>query len=242
MPNLLVEIGNTALKAAWSEGMTLGKTFRYQGEKMFEYIDSLVEKERPSVMVISSSIEISHAEEDHFCSKCGKLVILDKRHTEIAEEYSLPLYLSPDRIASVIAARYLFKDKGSMVFDFGTTLTVDVIEPDGEYAGGNISPGFRTRFKSLSRYSRTLPLVDTPDVVRQIGDSLKSSIESGVVSGIMFEIKGYLSLFPEKIMVFTGGDALYFAKRMKNSIFVVCNLVLMGLALIADKYYVEKNC
>ena len=44
MPNLLVEIGNTALKAAWSEGITLGKTFRYQGEKMFDYVDSLVEK------------------------------------------------------------------------------------------------------------------------------------------------------------------------------------------------------
>ena len=44
MSNLLVEIGNTALKAAWSEGMTLGKTFRYQGEKMFEFIDSLVTK------------------------------------------------------------------------------------------------------------------------------------------------------------------------------------------------------
>ncbi len=242
MPNFLVEIGNTALKAAWSEGITLGKTFRYQGEKMFEYIDSLIEKERPSVMVISSSIEISHNVENHLRSKCGKLIIIDKRHIEVAEEYSLPTYLSPDRIALVIAARYLFKDKGSLVFDFGTTLTIDVIEPDGEYLGGNISPGFRTRFKSLSRYSRTLPLVDTPDVVRQIGDSLKSSIESGVVSGIMFEIGGYLSLFPEKTVVFTGGDALYFAKRMKNSIFAVCNLVLMGLALIADKYYVEKNC
>ncbi len=242
MPNFLVEIGNTALKAAWSEGITLGKTFRYQGEKMFEYIDSLIEKERPTVMVISSSIEISHYVENSLRSKCGKLVIIDKRHIEVAEEYSLPTYLSPDRIALVIAARYLFKDKGSLVFDFGTTLTIDVIEPDGEYLGGNISPGFRTRFKSLSRYSRTLPLVDTPDVVRQIGDSLKSSIESGVVSGIMFEIGGYLSLFPEKTVVFTGGDALYFAKRMKNSIFAVCNLVLMGLALIADKYYVEKNC
>ena len=58
MSNLLVEIGNTALKAAWAEGMTLGKTFRYQGEKMFEYIDSLVEKEKPAVMVVSSSIEL----------------------------------------------------------------------------------------------------------------------------------------------------------------------------------------
>ena len=186
MPNLLVEIGNTALKAAWSEGITLGKTFRYQGEKMFEYVDSLVEKEKPAVMVISSTIEIGIKEEENLRSKCGILVILDGLHTDIACEYDLPAYLSPDRVASVIAARHLFNGKGSIVFDFGTTLTIDVIEPDGEYVGGNISPGFRTRFKSLSRYSRTLPLVDTPLSVRQTGDSLQSSIESGVVSGIMF--------------------------------------------------------
>jgi len=240
MPNLLVEIGNTALKAAWAEEMTLGKTFRYQGEKMFEYINSLVEREKPTVMVISSSIELDANEEDYLRSRCGRLVVLDRNHTEVSDEYSLPSYLSSDRVASVIAVRHLFKGKGSIVFDFGTTLTIDVIEPDGEYAGGNVSPGFRTRFKSLSRYSRTLPLVDTPFSVRQTGNSLKSSIESGVVSGIMFEIEGYLSLFPEKMIVFTGGDALYFAKRMKNSIFAVCNLVLMGLALIADRY-VEKN-
>ena len=240
MSNLLVEIGNTALKAAWAEGMTLGKTFRYQGEKMFEYIDSLVEKEKPAVMVVSSSIELDGGTEDRLRSECGRLIVLDRKHTEVSDEYSLPSYLSSDRVASVIAARYLFKDKGSLVFDFGTTLTIDVIEPDGEYSGGNISPGFRTRFKSLARYSRTLPLVDTPGTFRRTGDSLKSSIESGVVSGIMFEIEGYLSLFPGKVVVFTGGDALYFAKRMKNSIFAACNLVLMGLALIADRY-VEKN-
>ena len=240
MPNLLVEIGNTALKAAWSEGLTLGKTFRYQGEKMFEYVDSLVSRDKPDVLVVSSTVGIGKAEEERLRSRCGVLVILDRNHTEVSDEYSLPSYLSPDRVASVIAARHLFRGKGSVVFDFGTTLTVDVIEPDGEYSGGNISPGFRTRFKSLSRYSRNLPLVDTPLDVRPTGNSLRSSIESGVVSGIMFEIMGYLSLFPEKIVVFTGGDALYFAKRMKNSIFAVCNLVLMGLALIADKY-VEKN-
>ena len=84
MPNLLVEIGNTALKAAWSEGITLGKTFRYQGEKMFEYVDSLVDKEKPAVMVISSTIEIGIKEEENLRSKCGILVILDGRHTDIA--------------------------------------------------------------------------------------------------------------------------------------------------------------
>ena len=240
MPNLLVEIGNTALKAAWSDGMTLGKTFRYQGEKMFEFVQALVEKEKPAVMVISSTIEVNASQEEMLRSGCGKLIILDRKHVETVRDYSLPEYLSPDRAASVIAARYLFKGKGSIVFDFGTTLTVDITDEDGGYSGGNISLGCRTRFKALNRYSRTLPIVDTPVNIRETGNSLKSSIESGVVSGIMFEIQGYLSLFPEKVVVFTGGDALYFAKRMKNSIFVVCNLVLMGLALIADDN-VERN-
>lgn len=240
MSNLLIEIGNTALKAAWSEGMTLGKTFRYQGEKMFGFIDSLISKEKPSVMVVSSTIDISPEEENNLQTKCSKLVLLDRNHTATTTSNGIPEYVSPDRVASVIAARYLFKGTGSAIFDFGTTLSVDFLSPEGVYEGGNISLGCRTRFKALNRYSRTLPLVDTPPTVNPTGDSLISSIESGVIGGIMFEIEGYLSQFPEKTPVFTGGDALYFAKRMKNSIFVVCNLVLMGLAIIADNY-AERN-
>ena len=240
MSNLLIEIGNTALKAAWSEGMTLGKTFRYQGEKMFGFIDSLISKEKPSVMVVSSTIDISPEEENNLQTKCSKLVLLDRNHTATTTSNGIPEYVSPDRVASVIAARYLFKGTGSAIFDFGTTLSVDFLSPKGVYEGGNISLGCRTRFKALNRYSRTLPLVDTPPTVNPTGDSLISSIESGVIGGIMFEIQGYLSQFPEKTPVFTGGDALYFAKRMKNSIFVVCNLVLMGLAIIADNY-AERN-
>ena len=240
MSNLLVEIGNTALKAAWSDGMTLGKTFRYQGEKMFEYISSLTAKEKPEVMVISSSIKIDKAEEERMKRRCERLCILDRNHTDVLEGYGIPEYLSPDRAAAILAADYLFKGKGSIIFDFGTTLTIDILDADGKYVGGNTSLGCRTRFKALNRYSRTLPLVNTPATVNQTGDSLVSSIESGVVGGIMFEIQGYLSLFPEKVAVFTGGDALYFAKRMKNSIFVVCNLVLMGLALIAENYVEGK--
>jgi type III pantothenate kinase len=53
---------------------------------------------------------------------------------------------------------------------------------------------------------------------------------------MIFEIEGYILHNPEKTAVFTGGDAIYFAKRMKNSIFAVCNLVLMGLAIIAVEY------
>jgi type III pantothenate kinase len=240
MANLLVEIGNTALKAAWSDGMTLGKTFRYQGEKWMDFILSLTRKEKPAVMVVASVYTLSEEDRNVLAAECGHLMLLDRDHKEQLLSHGLPAYLSYDRAASVLAARYLFRGMGCTLVDFGTTLTIDFIDNEGLYTGGNISLGCRTRFKALNRYSRALPLVNTPETAAVVGQSETASIESGVVSGIQFEIEGYLALHPENIVVFTGGDANYFAKRMKSSIFVICNLVLMGLALMADEY-VKKN-
>ena len=204
MSNLLIEIGNTALKASWSDRMTLGKTFRYQGEKYMDFILSLTAREKPAVMVVCSAFPLSEQESECLRAECDKFLILDRNNRDLLLKNGLPSYLSYDRAASIAASRYLFKGRGC--------------------------------FKALQRYSKALPLVEIPQNPDQIGQSEVSSIESGVVSGILFEIEGYLNLHPENIVVFTGGDANYFAKRLKSSIFVICNLVLMGLALMADEY------
>lgn len=234
MANLLIDIGNTALKASWADGMTLGKTFRYQGERMLDFILSLTAKEKPEKIVLSSVRYFSEQNVERLSKECSKMIILDSDMLE--QEYAIPAYLTPDRAASVIAARYLFKNRPCTIFDFGTTFTIDFLDKDGNFEGGCISPGCHTRFRSLYRYSKSLPLLDAPDDVPEAGTDIVSSINSGVISGIMFEIDGYVARKPENICVFTGGDAIYFAKRRKNSIFVVCNLVLMGLALIALQY------
>lgn len=236
MANLLVEIGNTAVKAAWSEGATLRKTFRYQGEMVLDFILSLTEKEKPEVMAVVSSNPLSETDCKELRKECYNLLLLDNSDSEFLERRGFPSYLSYDRAAALVAARYLFKSKSCTVFDFGTTMTIDFIDGNGFYKGGNVSPGCRTRFKSLNRYAKSLPLLNTPVRVPQEGMSLNGSIESGVISGMMFEIEGYVRMHPENIVVFTGGDAIYFAKRMKHSIFVVENLVLVGLALITDDY------
>lgn len=238
MSNLLIEIGNTALKASWADGVILGKNFRYQGEKKMEYILSLTEKEKPEVLTIATSGTISDEDIHTLSHECSDLLILDDNKRVTGNDF--PSYLSSDRIASVTAARYLFKGKACSVFDFGTIMKIDFLSPEGTYLGGNISLGCRTRFKALNRYSRTLPLVDTPESFPSVGNSLVSSIETGIISGIMFEIEGYIGKYPDNVLIFTGGDALYFANRLKSSIFVVSNLSMMGLAIITDDY-VKKN-
>ena len=241
MSNLVVEIGNTALKAAWSESMTLGKTFRYQGEKYLDFILSLTRREKPAALVVSSVFPLSEADVNTLRRECSRLLVLDALHREVLLSHGLPAHLSYDRAAAILAARYLFKGRGCTIVDFGTTLSVDFTDADGAYLGGNISLGVRTRFKALSRYSRSLPLVEIPENPAPVGLSEQSSIESGVVSGIIFEIEGYLRAHPDNITVFTGGDANYFAKRMKSSIFAICNLVLQGLSLMADEYVKKEN-
>ena len=236
MANLVVDIGNTSLKAAWADGITLGRTFRYQGERMTDFVISLTKGERPDILVVSSVRKLSQNNILRLKESCERFILIDK---EVLENHNLPSYLTSDRAASVIASRYLFKGKKCTVFDLGTIISADFIDEDGNYEGGVISPGCMTRFKSVNRYSKYLPLLDMPEDIEKKGLSLSSSICSGIISGIIFEIEGQISQNSENIVVFTGGDANYFAKRMKNSIFVVCNLVLMGLALTAVEY--DKN-
>lgn len=239
MANLLIEMGNTALKAAWSEGNTLGKTVRYQGEKFIEFIYALVEKEKPEVFVMATVRDLSKQDEEFLAGICKRFVLINTSNQALFRAYQLPEYLSPDRAAGIIAVRRLFQGKECLLFDFGTTLSIDFISRDGNYRGGNVSLGLRTRLKAVNRYARSLPLANTPKEDIQLGTSTLSGIEAGVLQGIKFEVDGYIAQNPESVIVFTGGDANYFSRLTKNSVFVVNNLVLMGLATIAMDY--EKD-
>jgi len=234
--NFLVDIGNTVLKAALSDGTTLGKTWRYQGENWCDFLYSTIKENLPEKVVVCSARELSAEFIENLRSLCGKVLIIDPVRCETGEKYGIPEYITPDSVASIVAAREMFKGKSCSIFDFGTMIKYSFINADGKYESGCVSPGCTTRFRSVSRYAKNLPLLSEDDSTQLSGSTLESSIRCGVVSGIMFEIEGYISAFPSNICIFTGGDAIYFAKRTKNSIFVVCNLVLMGLALIAESY------
>jgi type III pantothenate kinase len=66
-----------------------------------------------------------------------------------------------------------------------------------------------------------------------LGDSTEQAIHSGVVSGVLFEIDGviadYQSKYENFIIILTGGDADFLAKRLKNTIFANPNFLLESL-------------
>ena len=114
---------------------------------------------------------------------------------------------------------------------------IDLVE-NGVFRGGNISPGVRTRFRALHDYTSRLPQCEATDEILSLGRTTQQAIEQGVMEGITHEIEGYIRAFSLKndklTLIFTGGDANFFVKRIKNAIFAKCDLVLCGLNRILE--------
>ena len=151
----------------------------------------------------------------------------------ISLNYNTPETLGMDRVAGVIGAQAIFPDENCLVIDAGTAITYDLITSDAVYEGGSISPGLRIRFDSLHNYTQKLPLLTASEQKYYLGKSTKESIISGVQNGILFEMEGQISYF-KKIYddlrpILTGGDTIYFEKYLKKPIFVVPNLIGIGL-------------
>ena len=157
--------------------------------------------------------------------------------------YHTPQTLGADRLAAAIGAWAMKPESDVMVVDFGTAITVDYVV-GGEYRGGNISPGVTTRFRALADYTACLPLCAPTEEVLEYGRTTKEAIEQGVMRGVEHEIRGYVEAFSKENdknrIIFTGGDAKYFVKRIKNTIFADCEPLIYGLITIW-KYNAERE-
>ena len=150
--------------------------------------------------------------------------------------YKTPETLGKDRLAAIVGAYSLFPCKDILVFDAGTALTIDFVDKDGNYHGGNISPGLNMRFQALHDYTQNLILQTQSDDYQMIADTTSSAIVSGVQNGMIFEINHYIDhfvkKFPDLVTIFTGGDMIFFADKIKMCTFAEPNLVLIGLDVI----------
>ncbi len=147
--------------------------------------------------------------------------------------YKSKTTLGNDRLAAITGANNNYPGRAVLVVDVGTAITYDIINESGHYLGGNISPGIAMRFRSLHEFTERLPLVGPRDDVPLLANNTEESIISGVMNGILFEMQLFIDRIEEKfrdlVIVFTGGDAKYFDKKLKNTIFVDPDLIFTGL-------------
>jgi type III pantothenate kinase len=228
--NLTIDLGNTFAKVGIFDHRDLKEKALLKGTaEVSKFIQNFSGQN-----IIISSVNADPTVFLEACSHLKNVVILSQTTAVPVEiKYKTPATLGVDRLAAACGALDLFPGSNCLVVDAGTCITCEFIDAQGRYWGGAISPGLSMRFKAMNAFTARLPLVEPVENPPLTGDSTVSSMQSGVIFGIMDELDGAIKRYSEKFedlkVILTGGDCRFFENKLKGSIFAIPELVLRGL-------------
>ncbi|CUJ22205.1 type III pantothenate kinase [Cognatishimia activa] len=90
--------------------------------------------------------------------------------------------VGPDRLVNTVAG-YDRHGGDLIIVDFGTATTFDVVDTDGAYIGGVISPGVNLSLEALHQSAAALPHIDIGKPQKVIGTNTFECMQSGVFWG-----------------------------------------------------------
>lgn len=237
--NLIIDIGNTLVKAAIFDKGLITKVVKAESFSD-ALLQNLFKVHGYFEGIIVSDVRHPDPETDR------QLSVMTNNFIRLTPSVALPLaidYKSPetlgvDRLALAVGANDLFPDQNVLIISCGTAITFDIVTDANRYPGGNISPGMSMRFRALHEFSGRLPLVvpGTPSDI--FGKTTTEALQNGVILGIINEIDGVAETFSNSFqklkVILTGGDADFFANRLKSTIFVDQYLLIKGLNRILE--------
>ncbi|ARS37085.1 type III pantothenate kinase [Pontibacter actiniarum] len=231
MRNVAIDIGNTGTKYGLFEGGAIVKQGYFEGQETLP--PALLNQTFDHAIVASVAANAQSIKER--LSVTGKLLELTPQAAlPVLNLYKTPQTLGADRVAAAVGASYLFPGRNCLVFDAGTCVTHDFVDAQGRYHGGGIAPGLQMKFRALHTFTQRLPLVQQIDENFPLtGQTTQESIQSGVLAGSVAELNGLIQSYAEKapdlVVILCGGDAGFFESNLKGRIFVIPELVLIGL-------------
>jgi type III pantothenate kinase len=124
--------------------------------------------------------------------------------------YDNPKEVGADRIADAVAA-YDKYGGPTIVVDFGTATTFEVVSARGEYLGGVILPGIEISLEALFARAALLPRVELVEPTSVLAKNTVESVQSGAIFGFAAQVDGLCRRLREEIgpaaVVATGGLA-----------------------------------
>lgn len=235
--NLIIDVGNSFVKlAVFNQAKIIFKT-SCELELLFKEVDYIKHKFPVIKKAIVSSVgKFSKAQLNILNQDFELIELTHKTRVPFKNCYETPTTIGIDRIALVSASVFKYPKQNVLIIDAGSCITFDFITNQNNYLGGAISLGVRMRYKALNNFTAKLPLLQTKKPENIIGSSTNSSIHSGVVNGVLYEIDGiineYKEKYPDLTVILTGGDAKFLSKQLKSSIFANSNFLLEGLNYI----------
>ena len=228
--NLVIDYGNSSAKVGIFDQQQLHEK---QSFSSLEALKNFLGKIEVDNCMISSVTTDADQLLKSVNAKSRKFILSHTLPLPISIRYSTPHTLGVDRIAGACGAKQLFPNQNTLVIDAGTCITYDLTDQFGNYHGGGISPGLKMRFEAVHTFTAKLPLVNPVHNPALIGNSTETSIQSGIINGLLAEMDGIIELYkakyPQLRVILCGGDGPFFENSLKASIFASPDLVLIGL-------------
>ena len=171
----------------------------------------------------------------------------------IGKDIPLPIQLrvdKPDKVGTdrvvSAAAAYAVTEDAVVIADFGTAVTIDLVDQNGVFQGGVICPGFEISAQALKQNTAQLPNIKVSKPIAPYGKNTADAINCGLYYSIVGALQEIIRRYAEKIgkwpqTVITGAAA----KTIKDDCdFIdsfVPNLVVKGIVLSYKKYIAEKT-
>tara|TARA_Y100001936_G_C15919743_1_gene583336 strand:- start:144 stop:905 length:762 start_codon:yes stop_codon:yes gene_type:complete len=252
---IVIDVGNTNIVIGIYIKKKLNKLFRINTEKNKKKFETKFKtflnsnktfflKSTNKICVLSSVVpSLNFCIKKIFEKKAFKFYTIDTKNlpTNIKINYKLN-QIGSDRVANYIAI-YNKKIINSIIVDFGTATTFDVIK-NNEYYGGLIFPGITLSMNSLINNTELLKKSKITKVKQIVKQDTISSIKSGFYFGYLHAINGILkqiiaeNKFRPKIYL-TGGLGEIFRDKIDFKPIYIKNLTLEGIKLIGEHLHNE---
>ncbi|NHZ73705.1 MAG: type III pantothenate kinase [Nitrospirae bacterium] len=250
---IVVDVGNTNTVCGVFGGEEILRDFRFSTN-----IDRTADEYASLLLPLMDAAKLNPAEATGviICSVVPPLnltfEVLSKRYfhqeplfvepgvkTGLSIRYENPTEVGADRIVNGLAARELY-GAPVIVADFGTATTFDVVNAEGEYAGGVIAPGLGISAEALFSHASRLYQIDLRRPKHLVGRNTAGAMQSGLYYGYVGLVDGILARLIKELgegtrVVGTGGEADLIASGSEFIHEVNPQLTLLGLKMIYDR-------
>jgi type III pantothenate kinase len=178
---------------------------------------------------------------------------LDEKIYLIPKDIPYPIDLSLDKSCEIgsdrvisAAAAYAVTEEAVVVADFGTAVTIDLVDDRGVFCGGVIFPGFEISAEALKKNTAQLPKVSVKKPKLPFGKNTDDAINAGLYYSAVSTLQEVIRRYAEKIgtwpkTIITGSAAKIIQDDCEFIDSYVPNLVVKGIALTYQKYIESKT-
>ena len=148
-----------------------------------------------------------------------------------------PETVGADRLCNIASAIELY-NQPSIIIDFGTANTYDVINKENVFIGGAISPGIETSAQYLINKAALLDETKFIFPNHVIGKNTETNIQSGIMFGAIDQINGMINRIQKETEVYdysiilTGGFGKLLSPQLSIDHILDEHLTLKGLSHI----------